>query len=613
MKKLIFLLIAVAICRLPADAKVDETWVRNNYTKTERMVPMRDGVSLYTGIYHPNDTLRHPILMFRSTYGSGPYGKEYNESLWLGLWHYLERGYIIVYQDVRGQRMSEGDFENVRPVHILNDKGANDVTDVYDTADWLLANTNCNGNIGVSGCSYLGFTAFTAALSGHPAIKAVAPEAPVTDWFLGDDFHHNGVFMPVHAFGFLSGFGLPRHAPSPDGGTPANYYDDDEYSFFLRNRSLPKLTALLGDSIAFWGDMMAHPDYDTFWTDRNPLNHKGKVKPAVLVVGGWYDAEDLFGAVSTYKRIAAESPSTNSYFIMGPWSHGGWGGSGSELMSLRFGSNTADKYRELQTQFFEHFLRGEGTAPDEKVSVFSSGDNKWHSFTSWPPKDVKEEPLFIGAGGVASLMRPVTGSKKSTYRSDPSKPVPHTQIIAHGTGGEYMVEDQRFASRRPDVLTFVTSPLDSALTVAGTVIPRIWMSSSTTDADIVVKLIDVYPENFKYPSDVNPDGYIMGGYQQLVRGDIMAAHYRNGFEKREPLVPEEPALIEVPMPDVCHTFLPGHRIMVQIQSSWFPLFRMSPQQFINEYTAPDSAYIPADITIYHSPSHPSQLILPVLN
>lgn len=610
--RFVIFIVAGLLCQFSLSASVDETWVRGNYTKTEHRVPMRDGVSLYTAVYTPNDTLPHPILMFRSTYGSGPYGEEFNKNLWNGLARYTERGYIIVYQDVRGQRMSEGEFENVRPVHILNEKGANDVTDVYDTADWLLANTRSNGNIGVSGNSYLGFTAFTAALSAHPAIKAVCPEAPIGDWFMGDDFHHNGVLMPSHGFGFLSGFGLPRHGLSTRGGRKAKYYADDEYSFFLRNRSIPRLTALLGDTIAFWPDMMEHVDYDKFWTDRNPLNHMGKVGPAVMVVGGLYDAEDLYGALSTYKRVTSESPSTESYFMFGPWSHGGWGGEGSRLGYLRFGGNTADRYRERQLGFFEYYLRGVGDKPSDKVTAFSSGDNRWHVFDHWPPENISERSLYLESDGALSMTKPAVGKSVSTYRSDPSTPVPHTHTIATSTGGGYMYEDQRFASQRPDVLTFVTAPLDSAVTLAGPVVSQIWMSSTTTDADIVVKLIDVYPEEFAYPAELKPDKYPMGGYQQLVRGDIMAAHFREGFDKRVPLVPGKPAMIEMTMPDVCHTFLPGHRIMVQIQSSWFPLFRMSPQQFVNDYTAPDSAFIPADISIYHSSTYPSRLILPVL-
>ncbi len=578
------------------------------------MVEMRDGVRLYTGIYAPADTLRHPILLFRNTYGSGPYGEEWNSGLWNDCSDYLERGYIMVFQDVRGLRMSEGEFENVRPVGIYNEKGANDATDMYDTADWLIKNTNSNGNIGVSGCSYGGFTAMVAGLSGHPAVKAIVPQAPVTDWFLGDDFHHNGVFMPAHAFGFLSGFGLPRHKPQPEGGSPLNYYYDDEYSFYLRNRALPQLTALLGDSIAFWPEMMRHPDYDTFWKGRNPLENAGELKPAVLTVGGIYDAEDLYGTVETYRRLSTEFPSADTYFLFGPWSHGGWGGDGYGLAALRFGGErTADVYKKMQLDFLDNYLAGTNPGRPAKATVFTSGDNKWHEFGQWPPENVEKRNLYLDKGSVASFAVPGSEESFSSYISDPSHPVPHTNGIFHSTGGDYMVEDQRFAARRPDVLTFVSDTLVTPLTLTGPLEAAIWMSSSTDDADVVVKLIDVYPETFAYSEDENPGGEVMGSYQQLVRGDIMAAHYREGFDHRVPLTPGEPTMVSFKMPDVSHTFMPGHRIMVQIQSSWFPLFRMSPQRFVNEYETDDSQFQHAEIKIYHSEDYPSHLVLPVLD
>lgn len=578
------------------------------------MVEMRDGVRLYTGIYAPADTLRHPILLFRNTYGSGPYGEEWNSGLWNDCSDYLERGYIMVFQDVRGLRMSEGEFENVRPVGIYNEKGANDATDMYDTADWLIKNTNSNGNIGVSGCSYGGFTAMVAGLSGHPAVKAIVPQAPVTDWFLGDDFHHNGVFMPAHAFGFLSGFGLPRHKPHPEGSSPLNYYYDDEYSFYLRNRALPKLTALLGDSIAFWPEMMRHPDYDTFWKGRNPLENAGELKPAVLTVGGIYDAEDLYGTVETYRRLSTEFPSADTYFLFGPWSHGGWGGDGYGLAALRFGGErTADVYKKMQLDFLDNYLAGTNPGRPAKATVFTSGDNKWHEFGQWPPENVEKRNLYLDKGSVASFAVPGSEESFSSYISDPSHPVPYTNGIFHSTGGDYMVEDQRFAARRPDVLTFVSDTLASPLTLTGPLEVAIWMSSSTDDADVVVKLIDVYPETFAYSEDENPGGEVMGSYQQLVRGDIMAAHYREGFDHRVPLTPGEPTMVSFKMPDVSHTFMQGHRIMVQIQSSWFPLFRMSPQRFVNEYEADDSQFQHAEIKIYHSEDYPSHLVLPVLD
>lgn len=603
--QLLFLIIAFASNLLVRGS--DEALVKERYNKSENMVEMRDGVRLYTAVYAPKDTLDHPILMYRSTYGSHPYGEEMSGRLWSDLSPYTNRGYIIVMQDVRGQFMSEGVFENIRPVHIRNEKGANDVTDVYDTADWLLANTHNNGNIGVDGCSYLGFTAFVAALSGHPAIKAVCPQAPVTDWFLGDDFHHNGVFMPSHSFGFMSGFGRVRKAPTTEWPAGGNFYNDDEYSFFLRNRALPTLSSLLGDSIPFWNDMMEHPNYDSFWTDRNPTLHFDSISPAVLVVGGWFDAEDLYGAVETYRAIEKKSPGTDLFLLMGPWSHGGWTNKrGDRLGNLRFGSDTADKFAEKQLEFFEYYLRGEGSKPKDKINVFSTGDNKWHSFDQWPSGN-NNLKLFLGSKGTASFGKPKANKSFTSYVSDPDRPVPHTSATSHSTGGEYMYEDQRFAATRPDVLTFISEPLDSALTIAGPIEAEIWMSSSTSDADLVVKVIDVYPEYFRYTKDLDPSRYTMGGFQHLVRGDIMPASYRDGFGERKALEPDTPTKVKMTMPDVCHTFGIGHRVMVQIQSSWFPLFRMSPQQCINPYKAEDKDFKEATIRIYHDSSHPSAI------
>lgn len=592
---------------------VDEKWVKANYTKTEHLVPMRDSIGLYTIVYAPNDTLRHPILMTRSTYGIGPYGKEYNYELWdKNLAPFLESGYIIVYQDVRGQHMSEGDFENVRPVHILSDKGTNDLTDVYDTADWLLANTRSNGNIGLEGVSYLGFTSFTAALAGHPAIKAVAPQAPVTDWFVGDDFHSHGALNVSHVFGFMSYFGRPRPKPQAYASRDARYYTDDDYSFYLRNRALPKLTEMLGDSIAFWTDMAAHPNLDKFWKDRNPLNHMGNVKPAVFVIGGYFDAEDLYGITQTYKRLVKESPSTDTYFLFGPWSHGGWRWDASRLGALRFGSDPGDKVCEMKVAFFDHYLRGVGGFDVQKVTVYKGGENKWTSMDQWPPKDMVEKPVYLADGGKISFSAPTEKNASTSYHSDPAKPVPYRAEVAQGWNGAYMYDDQRFASQHPDVITFVSDPLDSAVTLAGPIESDIWMSSTTTDADLIVKLIDVYPDDFSYPREWKPERYPMGGYQQMVRFDIMPAHFREGMDKRVALKPGKPTRIKMEMCDVSHTFLPGHRIMVQIQSSMFPLFRMSPQQNVNEYQAKDSDFVPADITVYHSEKYPSKLLLPVV-
>lgn len=584
-------------------AAADEQWIRDNYLKTEHSVPMRDSIRLHTIIYAPADTLPHPILLTRCTYGAGPYGPDsYDSALWKLLEPFTSRGYIIVKQDVRGLRMSEGSFVHVRPAGYLSDTGTNELTDTYDTAEWLIHNTNNNGRIGVSGNSYLGFTSLLAGMSGHPAIKAICPQAPVGDWFMGDDFHHNGVFMPSHAFSFFSRHGLPRHGLSTKAPKRIRFHSGDEDSFFNSNRTISKLTELFGDTIQFWNDMMAHPDYDSFWQDRSPLHCIDSIKAAVLLVGGWYDAEDLYGTLAAYKAITTHSPSTPCHLVMGPWGHGSWRRDFRGSGKITFGPyDTTERFRSMWLAFFEHYLRDIDMPLPDGATCFSSGDNNWYQFPHWPPASASTLKLFTTSDGILSTdLHADAVSSFSIYRSDPSAPVPYTMGNA-----DYMTEDQGFASRRQDVLTYVTQPLDSALTIAGTVIPTIWMSSTTDDADIVVKIIDVYPEDM-HPTEP-------AGYRQLVRGDIMPAHYREGFDRRIPLIPGEPAPVTVPMPDIFHTFMPGHRIMVQIQSSWFPLFRMSPQQCINEYQCDDSSFVPADITIYHDSTHPTAITFPVMS
>lgn len=600
MKRLLVLL-SFAVSLLTAMASVNEQWIRTNYSKTEHRIPMRDSVRLHTIIYAPNDTLHHPILLTRCTYGAGPYGPDsYDQALWKLLEPFTSRGYIIVKQDLRGLRMSEGTFMHIRPVVQTGDSMTNELTDTYDTAEWLLANTNNNGCIGVSGHSYLGFTTLLAGMSGHPAIKAISPQAPIGDWFMGDDFHHNGAFMPSHAFSFFSRHGLQRHGLSTNAPKRPRYINGNKDDFFRQHRVIADLSKLFGDSIQFWNDMISHPDYDTFWQDRSHLLHIDTIPAAVLLTGGWYDSEDLYGTLATYDAITSRSPGTPCHLIMGPWGHGSWRRDFKGLGDISFGQyDTTERFKSIWVAFFEHYLRGVNMPLPDGATCFSSGDNSWHTLPHWPPASTTKLTLYPGDNGRLSTVIPESVSSFTTYLSDPANPVPYS-----AGNSDYMIEDQRFTASRPDVLTFVTPPLDSAVTVAGSIIPTIWMSSTTDDADIVVKLIDVYPDDQQNGN--------LSGYRQLVRGDIMPAHYRNGFDHRTPLVPGEAVPVTVPMPDIFHTFMPGHRIMIQIQSSWFPLFRMSPQQCIDEYRCDNDAFIPAYITVYHDSSRPTSITLPVI-
>ena len=620
-----FLLVGLFILSLTniSAQNMDSVWVRENYYKIERMLPMRDGINLFTAFYIPKDSsTKHPILFLRTPYSSGPYGEDKILSgLYAGYWiNYLKEGYIIALQDVRGKYMSEGDFVDVRPF-IVDKKGKvfDEASDTYDAIDWMINNIPGNNKrVGVMGISYPGFYATMAALSGHPALKAVSPQAPVTDWFQGDDFHHNGAFMLMDGFGFYSGFGKPRPKPTTVGSPGFRIPSQDNYDFYLKTGALKNFTKIMGDSIAFWKDLMDHPNYDAWWEARNARNFVTNIKPAILVVGGTFDAEDCFGAWSLYKAIEEENNNTDNRIVMGPWYHGGWGGrsDGSYLGNVRFGKKTSEFYqRNIEIPFFNFYLKLKGTVRDiAEATVFFTGENEWRMLKEWPLKNVEYKNIFIGAGGKLSFENNSTGH--SEYISDPAHPVPYTEDIGLGRTREYMIDDQRFASRRTDVLTFSTNVLTEDLTLAGPLVADLMVSLSTTDADFVVKLIDVFPDEFKYDEAVDGKGngtaYPMGGYQMLVRGEIMRGRYRNSFEKPEAFTPNKITEVKYTLPDVAHTFKKGHRLMIQIQSSWFPLADRNPQKFVDIYKAEDSDFQKATIKIYHDAVNASKIVLPVL-
>lgn len=604
----------------------DSAWIKENYTKQEQYIPMRDGVRLFTSIYIPNDkTEKHPILMTRTPYSCAPYGKDFSPRLWERHWKYYAReNYIIVVQDVRGRWMSEGEFEDVRPFN--KNKTGNQIdeaSDTYDAIDWMVKNLpGNNGNVGVFGISYPGFYSTMAAASGHPALKAVSPQAPVTDWFMGDDFHHNGAFFQLDGFSFYSSFGKPRPQPTTISSPGFNFTVKDNYKFFLEAGSLKKLADYMGDSIRFWKDMYAHPNYDAWWQARDARRSMFNVKPAMLVVGGLFDAEDCYGAWNLYKAIEQQNPSANNKLVMGPWYHGQWSsGDGSFLGNARFGSNTAHWYQNnIEIPFFNYYLKGKGNLQSlAEATIFFSGENQWKRLAQWPPADAAPKNIFLSANGSLSWTAPAGKESFSEYTSDPSHPVPYTEDVHQGRTREYMTDDQRFAARRPDVLTFQTDVLTEDLTLAGVVTADLKVSISGTDADFVVKLIDVYPDDFRYPGDIPQQGrtaggsYPMGGYQMLVRGEIMRGKYRNSFETPVPFKPNRIETVKFDLPDVAHTFKKGHRLMIQVQSSWFPLADRNPQQFMNIYEANAADFKKAVIRIFHDAKNPSSVILPVMN
>lgn len=599
----------------------DSLWVRENYYKVEKMLPMRDGIELFTAFYIPKDsTEKHPILLNRTPYSCSPYGEDkFNSRIYDTYWiNYLKEGYIIAIQDVRGRWMSEGDYVDVRPFN-PNKKGKDidEASDTYDAIDWMINNlSNNNKRVGVFGISYPGFYSTMAALSGHPALKAVSPQAPVTDWFQGDDFHHNGAFFLMDAFGFYSGFGKPRPKPTSIGSGGFKIPSQDNYDFYLKTGALKNFTAIMGDSIAFWNDLMNHPNYDDWWEDRNARNFVTNIKPAILVVGGTFDAEDCFGAWSLYKAIEENNNNTDNRLVMGPWFHGGWAGrgEGSYLGNIRFGKKTSEFYQQnIEIPFFNFYLKLKGTVHDiAEASVFFSGENEWRRFNEWPAKNMVYKNIFIGGNGKLSFENKSTNNTFSEYISDPAHPVPYTEDISLGRTREYMTDDQRFASRRPDVLTFSTDVLEEDLTLGGPLVADLMVNIFTTDADFVVKLIDVFPDEFKYDEAEfgkgNATAYPMGGYQMLVRGEIMRGRYRNSFSKPEAFTPGKITQVKYTIPDVAHTFKKGHKLMVQIQSSWFPLADRNPQKFVDIYTCNDSDFQKTTIKIYHD----SKIILPVL-
>lgn len=616
---LIFLLYACTVIARQADPEA--AYIKEHYTKLEVRIPMRDGVKLFTAIYIPKDgTRKYPFLICRTPYTTSPYGKDtYKTSLGPSSSLFTHDGYIFVYQDVRGKWMSEGQYEDVR-AHIGDKKSKMQVdesSDTYDTIDWLLKNVKGNnGRAGMYGISYPGFYATAALPDAHPALKAVSPQAPVTDWFIGDDIHHNGAFFLADAFGFHSIFSVPRpHPITPDRG-PKNfdYKMQDAYKFFLTLGPLKNAKLkYFGDSIKFWNEAMMHGNYDAYWKSKLITPYLKNIKPATLVVGGFFDAEDCYGALETYKAIEQQNPKNRNSLVMGPWFHGGWARStGSVFGDQSFGQETSTWYaNKIEFPFFQHYLKD---APDPGLPeawVFETGSNKWKRSAKWPPAEMELKHLFLQAGGKLSFNKPSDGDSFDEYVSDPFKPVPYQDGTRLRRTREYMIDDQRFASRRPDVMVYESEVLSKDIVLNGPLVADLQVSTSGTDADFVVKLIDVFPDD--YPNPVpNPREIEMGGYQMLVRGEVMRGKFRDSFSNPKAFVPGEITRVSFKLPDVAHAFLKGHKIMVQIQSSWFPLVDRNPQKFVDIYHASEDDFQKATHRIYHDANHVSSIILPIV-
>jgi len=596
------------------------------YTKQEVQIPMRDGVRLFTAIYAPRDTVqRHPILMVRTPYSSGPYGADrfpgfFRNSTIPAFSTYLRAGYIFVFQDVRGAWMSEGDFMDVRPYveHKTSNRDVDETSDTYDTVEWLIHNVaGNNGRVGVRGTSYPGFYSSMAAIDAHPAVKAVSPQAPVTEWMGGDDFMHNGALLLPHAFDFFARFGRARPAPTSTGGRGFDHGTPDGYDFFLN-----KLGALSNanprffhDSIAFWNQMAQHPTWDAFWQARSARPWLRNLRPAMLWVGGWFDTENSWGALNAYATAERQSPGAVNRLVMGPWSHGQWNGvRGDSLGAMAWGSMTAQFFNDsLEAPFFNAYLLGDGQpAPRAfEAAVFETGTNTWRFLDAWPPRGTVPTNVYLRADGALAFEAPAErGRAFDEYVSDPARPVPYTAEITHWYNNGFMVEDQRFASRRPDVRVYQTPPLTSATTVAGPIDVDFVVSTSGTDCDWIVKVIDVFPDSGEGQTREAHDA--TGGYQMLVRGDVLRGKFRNSMSRPEPFTAGAATPIRFRMNDVFHTFRPGHRLMVQVQSTWFPMIDRNPGRFMNIWTATDADFRSTTQRVYRSAAQASRVVLPVL-
>lgn len=593
---LLLLLTAVISCR--STSIVDEKWLCDNYYKTEAMVQMRDGVKLYTSVYHPIGVSDRPILIVRTPYSCAPYGNGFKTDLTEYMSEFLKNRYIIVFQDVRGRYMSEGQFLNVRPfIPDKSDSQTDEASDTYDTIEWLLENTDNNGSVGVTGMSYPGFYATLAALSCHPALKAVSPQAPILDWYKGDDVHHNGALMLLDIYSFATYMFKEHNNPvQEDHGLPSPI-GENAYLWFSDRFTPSSLTTSLPDTLTFWNEILDHPHYDNYWVERSLEQHLNNIEPAILVVGGEYDTDDCYGALNTYKLIKSNSPETDLHFVYGPWSHGAWHNPDYVgLGAIKFGENLSNYFMsKIEYPFFRYYLENKGKRPDP-VYIYASGSDCWQVLDKWPSDNITYRSLYLTPDDSLAFNPSTVRESSSTYRSDPLNPVPFMENASR-RDNSYMVADQKFASLRPDVLTFVSSAVNETIRIQGPIRAKLDLSITSDDADIIVKFIDVHPD----------------GYQMLVRGDVFPLRYRNGYDQPVRSVPGERMHLDFTMNDVAHWVLPGHKMMIQIQSTWFPLVNINPQTYMdNIYDADEDHYVESEITVYHQNDASSHIILPIL-
>lgn len=620
MNRYLSLLAIILITLMPLCGQ-EVNYVDQNYDISNYQIEMRDGVRLYTIVYTPKDhSHTYPILMQRTPYSIGPYGERKRSSLSSN--DLLEKDkYIFVFQDVRGKFMSEGEFVDMRPVLTAynSNKDVDETTDTWDTVEWLIHNIeNNNGKVGMYGISYPGFYTVMGSIHAHPAMVCTSPQAPISDWFLWDDMHHNGALTLPLSFNFFQSFGKERPEPTTSRPSRLRYNSADAYHFFLEMGTVMNANEnYLHGTIDFWNQFTAHPNYDSFWQSRSTLSHLSGITPAILTVGGWYDSEDLSGALHTYKTIEKNNPEAVNMLVMGPWTHGGWSRPDYDNPSL-IPFKQKDKHffqNEIEYRFFHHYLKGDGSMDLPEAWVYDTGIEQWKSYSAWPPENSVKKQIWMNEEGTLTWNAPAKSNNPfDEYISDPDRPVPYTAPFLSARtfyNRQYLSEDQRFASTRPDVLIYKGEVLQDAITVTGAVEVELFVSTSGTDADWVVKLIDQFPDTADQRG-VDQRDIEVGGYQMLVRGDIFRGKYRNSYEHPEPFVPGEVTRVSFTLPDINHTFLKGHQIMVQIQSSWFPLFDRNPQTFTNIYECDEDAFQKATQRVYHSAVYPTNLMLPVL-
>jgi putative CocE/NonD family hydrolase len=589
---------------------------KTHFVKHEYRIAMRDGAKLFTVVYTPvagefKDAGPYPFLMSRTPYSCGNYGNDVVQPRVTGDQFVLREGYILVCQDVRGRWASEGKWLEMTPAR--DGKGIDESTDMYDTVDWLLKNVpGNNGNVGIMGISYPGFYAAASIVDGHPAIKAASPQAPIMDLWMGDDAYHGGAFMLDANHSFYAPFFAPQKNPTTkEPKSDFEFPTKNMYAYYLGMQTLARLDSKEGGTNAYFHDQVVHTTYDDYWQARNLTPHMHGVKAAVMAVGGWFDAEDLAGPIKVFQAVEKLSPNAAAdTLVEGPWVHGGWArGDATRLGDINFGSNTAAFYQEhIEAPFFAHYLKGAAMEPLPKAYTFETGSDVWKKYSAWPPPNAVAKMIYMQPGGGLSWTAPKERASKDEYVSDPAHPVPFTPYVAEADVPQrYMDDDQRFAATRPDVLVYETEPLKEDVTVVGSVKPKLKIASTGTDSDFVVKLIDVYPEDYKDPDEEASQGkrvmgappVFMQGYEMMVRGEPMRAKFRNSWEKPEPLVPGKITAVDFTMQDVNHTFLKGHRIMVQVQSSWFPLVDRNPQVFEDIAKAKAEDFVKATETVFH--------------